>query len=116
MNVIDFESDELLQKIIKVMAENSTYQTNIERASHIFKSQPLMGKDLAGYWVDHVLRFGGRHFRSQAFNIPLYEYLLVDVVLFIFVIALILSCILIACLHTLYTNVCGSDMKKEKVS
>ena len=117
LNLFDFETEELISSINEVMASNSTQRKNIERASMIYRSQPLIGKDLAGYWVDHILKFGGKHFRSQAFEIPTYQFLLMDVLLFLVVIILLVLFVLYVCLRVICRKVFSTRMEmnqKEK--
>ena len=66
-------------------------------------------------WMEYVLRHGGaRHLRAQVFNIPWYQYYLLDVIAFlvamvtfvVMVIRLICSC--------LYRFCCKKDSNKSK--
>ena len=116
LNIKDFESDELILALNAIMETNSTYKMNIERASKIYKSQPLIGKELAGYWIDHVLKFGSKHFHSHAFDIPFYEYCLADVVLCILIILSLSVLLMIACLRIVFKIIfikCKQRKQKE---
>ncbi len=59
--------------------------------------------DVAVYWVEHVLRHGGtKHLQLSSRNMPLYQYFLIDVWLFLAAIVAIfafISIILIRCLY-----------------
>ena len=66
-------------------------------------------------WMEYVLRHGGaRHLRAQVFNIPWYQYYLLDVIAFlvamvtfvVMVIRLICSCLCRFC--------CKKDSNKSK--
>ena len=66
-------------------------------------------------WMEYVLRHGGaRHLRAQVFNIPWYQYYLLDVIAFlvamvtfvVLVIRLICSCLCLFC--------CKKDSNKTK--
>ena len=68
-----------------------------------------------GDWIEYVLRHGGaRHLRAQVFNIPWYQYYLLDVIAFlvamitlvVMVIRLTCSCICCLC--------CKKDSNKAK--
>ena len=75
----NFESSDLTEAINSIMNDTNPYRQSIEHASRITKSQPISGRELAGYWTDHVLKFGAKHMRSRAFDIPLSQYLMIDV-------------------------------------
>ena len=62
---------------------NDTYRQNIERASRIYRNRPETPRQRAVYWIEHVLKFGSKHLRSYANDMPLYQYWMLDVLLFI---------------------------------
>ena len=61
---------------------NDTYRQNIERASGIYRNRPETPRQRAVYWIEHVLKFGSKHLRSYANDMPLYQYWMLDVLLF----------------------------------
>ena len=115
LNIRNFKSDELILALNKIMEVNSTHRMNIQRTSQIYKSQPLIGKELAGYWVDHVLKFGSKHFRSQAFDIPLYEYLLIDVLSFLLLVIVSIIFLVFICIRTI-AKLVFKNSDKQKIS
>ncbi|XP_022903760.1 UDP-glucosyltransferase 2-like [Onthophagus taurus] len=63
---------------------NSEYQENIDELSKIAHDQPMSGLEKAVWWSEYVLRNkGAKHLRSPALKMPIYQYLLLDVLLFI---------------------------------
>ncbi len=78
MDIAAFEPEELTKAIDHVI-HNETYYQNIKRASEIFLSRPMKPAERSVYWVNHVLRFGGKHLRSYALNLEWYEYLMLDI-------------------------------------
>ena len=47
-------------------------------------SCPWTPLEKTGDWIEYVLRHGGaRHLRAQLFNIPWYQYFLLDVIAFL---------------------------------
>nr|CAD7437949.1 unnamed protein product [Timema bartmani] len=57
-----------------------SYASNMRRLSAIFHDQPETPLERAVYWTEYVLRHGGApHLRSVAVDLPLYQYLLLDV-------------------------------------
>ena len=67
---------------------NATYRVNVERASRIFRDRPETTRERAVYWIEHVIKFGGGHLRSYANEMPLYQYWMLDIMVFV-------SCVII---------------------
>jgi len=85
MNLHDFTADQLLDNIHKILGDKS-YQERVTKASEIFRSQPQSPADRAALWIEHVCRFGGDHLRSAGNDLPLYSYLMLDILAFMLVI------------------------------
>ena len=79
MNIHDFRSDELLDNIRELL-DNATYGDNIKRRSAILRDEPLVGPEKAAHWIEHVLKHGSEHLRSPAMDLPLYRFLMLDVI------------------------------------
>ena len=61
------------------------------RISRLMKDSPRTSLEKAGDWIQYVLRHGGtQHLRAQVFNIPWYQYYLLDVIAFLVAIAAII--------------------------
>ncbi len=62
---------------------------NATRVSSLIKDELVPGKDVAAYWIEHVLRHGGtKHLQSAGKDMPVYQYYLLDVFSFIFLVLL----------------------------
>ena len=58
------------------------------RISCLMKDSPRTSLEKAGDWIEYVLRHGGtQHLRAQVFNIPWYQYYLLDVIAFLVALA-----------------------------
>lgn len=69
---------------LRQVLDNPQYHENAKRASRIYHDRPMSGIDSAVFWTEYVLRHGGaHHLRSGAVDLPLYQYLLLDVLLVI---------------------------------
>ena len=64
------------------LLNNNTYTKNIRKCSDIIRSQPT-ARDKVVYWTEHILRFGGAHLKPLSLNMPLSQFLLIDVILFV---------------------------------
>ena len=96
LNSLDFKADDLVRAVTDII-RNRTYKENIQKASQIFRESPMTPKERALYWVEHVLKFGGKHLHSYALDMPWYQYLMLDIAAFIFgvVFVFILACVLL---------------------
>ncbi|XP_046851980.1 UDP-glucuronosyltransferase 1A5-like isoform X2 [Xenia sp. Carnegie-2017] len=84
LNIRSFSIEELVSTIEKVTT-NLKYRKKIQKASAILRSEKSPVEE-AAYWINHVLMFGGDHFRSYAQDIPLWKYLGLDIIVFFLII------------------------------
>lgn len=77
MDLNNFTVDELVRNIEEVI-ENPKYKKNIAKMSEIFRSQDLPSARAARL-VNEILKYGGDHLRSEIQDIPLYEFLMLDI-------------------------------------
>jgi len=105
MDLHDFTADQLLDNIHKILGDKS-YKERVAKASEIFRSQPQGPVERATFWIEHVCRFGGDHLRSAGNDLPLYSYLMLDILAFILIILHILAYLLYRLLK-LIVNKCG---------
>ncbi|XP_046544031.1 UDP-glucuronosyltransferase 2A1-like [Haliotis rubra] len=79
MDLNTFSVDDLVSNINEVI-QNSSYSQKIKKAAEITKLRERSPKDEAVYWIEHVLKYGGAHLRSYCQDMPLYQYLCLDVI------------------------------------
>ena len=79
--------------------KNDTYRKNVELASRIFRDRPDTPRQRAVYWIEHVLKFGSRHLRSHANDLPLYQYWMMDILFFLSVCFTIVIVIIVSTLR-----------------
>jgi len=90
LDLLDFTADEFHDDIVELI-ENATYRNNVRRLSEIRKDEPFNGCEKAGYWISHVIKFGGKHLRSPALELSLYQFLMFDLLGITLVIILVLT-------------------------
>ena len=56
------------------------YRQNIMNASIIFKNRILPPAKRAAWWIDHVIKYGGKHLHPTVADLPYYQFLLIDVI------------------------------------
>lgn len=83
-------------------------QDSAMKVSAVFRDRPQPPLDTAVYWIEHVARHGGAHLKPASADIPLYKYLLLDVLAFLgaigFVVFVFMYKILICVLNTIFTR------------
>ena len=87
------------------------------RISRLLKDHPQTPLEKTGDWIEYVLRHGGaRHLRPQVFNIPWYQYYLLDVVAFLVAIVTLVVMVIrliCRCLCRVCCDKSGRKTKKE---
>jgi len=106
MDLHDFTADQLLDNIHKILGDNS-YKERVAKASEIFRSQAQSPVERATFWIEHVCRFGGDHLRSAGNDLPLYSYLMLDILAFMLFILHILVYLLYRLLKLSVNKCCG---------
>ncbi len=82
-DVMKFTPEELIKDINEVI-NNSSYKASIARASGVFRASLLSPQERAAWWVNHVIKHGGSNLRSHALDMPWYQYIMLDIFLFVF--------------------------------
>ncbi|KAL9957741.1 hypothetical protein ACROYT_G034677 [Oculina patagonica] len=107
-------AQELFEAIEHVISE-PRFKTEAMRISRLMKDSPRTPLEKTGDWIEYVLRHGGaRHLRAQVFNIPWYQYYLLDVMAFLVaIVTLVVMVIRLAC-ECLLCICCRSRSNKTK--
>ena len=106
MNLQDFTAEQLLDNINNILQDKS-YKERITKASEIFRSQVQSPVERATFWIEHVCRFGGDHLRSAGNDLPLYSYLMLDVLALILVTIYIFIFLLYTLLKLIANKCCA---------
>ncbi|XP_077988220.1 UDP-glucuronosyltransferase 2A2-like [Glandiceps talaboti] len=78
LDIVTFTPDDLYEAVMTVIMEPG-YKHNAVRLSNIHKDKPLSPKDTMVYWIEFILRHGGKYMQSHAVNLNLFQYYLIDV-------------------------------------
>ncbi len=106
---------ESFERAIQEVMENEEYKKAAKNAKSIIEDTPIKPKDLFLYWINYVIRHkGARHLVSEApFEMNIFQYLSIDVVMFIACIALILIISVILCVRCTYMFLRKNKDKQE---
>ena len=76
----------------------------MKKMSAISKDEPQSSLDRAVWWTEYVIRHNGaKHLRSAAVDLAWYQYLLLDVAAFLFILAAITVLVSYLILKTVYS-------------
>ncbi|CAL1544431.1 unnamed protein product [Lymnaea stagnalis] len=100
--------------LINEVAYNPKYKTNIRKGSELFKELYKVPNKEAAYWFDHVIKYGGDYMRSSGQEMPLYQFLLLDVMAFL--IGFLFGVFLLICvvIKLLFKCICKTNQTKSK--
>ncbi|XP_063955821.1 UDP-glucuronosyltransferase 1-2-like [Lytechinus pictus] len=88
---------ETVKEAITDVLENPRYSENIRKSSRIYRDMQSDPDDVAVYWVEHILKFGGSHLRSRALELNFIQLHSIDVLAFIVGIVLVVVFLLFSC-------------------
>ncbi|KAK5643189.1 hypothetical protein RI129_007034 [Pyrocoelia pectoralis] len=81
-----------------------------------FKDRPLPPLETAIYWIEYVARHGGApHLKTAAVGMPLYQYLLLDVIAFLAVIFFSIIFIVYYISRAILRKLCGCRQSAQKL-
>ena len=95
MDIHDFSPKHLAHNI-EVGIASETFRHNTNKLSRILQGQSPP-REIAAYWIEHVLEFGGEHLRSASQDMPVYEFLMLDILLYTVLVVVFIVCILRVC-------------------
>lgn len=97
-----FNKDDFVKKIFEVI-NNPRYRENAIEITNLTLDQPMTGLEKAVWWTEYVLRHkGAQHLKGAASKLPLYQYFLLDVLVFVFItILLFVSIVYFMCKCTI---------------
>ncbi|KAJ4448758.1 hypothetical protein ANN_00149 [Periplaneta americana] len=80
---LDYESisEETVSNALSKVLYDPSYRRNAKQLSELFRDRPQSALDTAVYWTEYVIRYrGAPHLQTAAVEMPLYQYLLLDVI------------------------------------
>lgn len=111
---------ESFSAMLNEMLTNKVYSTRAKELARTFNDNLVHPMDEAMFWIEYVIRSkGAKHLKSNAVNIPLFSYLLLDVLLLPIAI-LVITCLVARKLFQIIKsngkqkkNVASKKMKKK---
>ena len=112
MDMNNYSVDELIKNIEEVI-ENPKYKKSIAKASKMFRSQKERPAERAARHIDEIIKYGGSHLRSACQDIPLYQFLLLDVWTVLLSATFVILYLIIFILRKCFSYIC--QRKKTKI-
>ncbi|XP_045474737.1 UDP-glycosyltransferase UGT5-like [Harmonia axyridis] len=82
-------TEHIFSEVLDDLLSDPKYKENAQMRSQIMRDKPMEPADALNYWVEYVIRHkGAPHLRVAALDLEWYQYLLIDVVLFILAVLL----------------------------
>ena len=84
--------------------------------SAILRDEPMNPREKASFWIEHVIKHGGKHLRSVAMDMPTYQFLMIDIIALVLIIILLLLILLMLFVVCIVRKIASksSDVKKIK--
>ncbi len=110
-----FTSSDLLNSMNTVL-NNTMYNTNINELSVAMKE--MIGAKTAnpGFWIEHVIKHGSTHVRSRAFDLPWYQWLMLDVLLVVSLCLYVVKRFLFDCVFHRFKCYCIVTYRRYRAS
>ena len=86
MDLITFTPKELVDNINMMLSdkEGMQFRQNTQRVSMLLREKPLRARQEVEFWLDHVIKYGGKHLRSKGQELSFVEFFMLDVTLVFF--------------------------------
>ncbi|XP_072042634.1 UDP-glucuronosyltransferase 2B10-like [Amphiura filiformis] len=115
---INTVTSEILVEAIQRVLDDDSFRSNMRTLSTIFKDKPNHPADEVALWTEYVVRHGGAgHLRSAAYDLSLFQYLLLDVILFMTLCIIIVIVTMTTCCRcfivTVKKKICSKKVKAE---
>lgn len=77
-------TEETLTVALDEILNNATYRNMAQRVSQLYRDRPVAPLDLAVYWIEYVIRYGGaKHMQSPGVHMNFFELHSIDAIAFI---------------------------------
>ena len=111
MDMYDYSVSELIKNIEEVI-ENPKYKKSIAKASKMFRSQKERPAERAARHIDEIIKYGGSHLRSACQDIPLYQFLMLDIWAVLLSATFVILYLIVFILRKCFSCVCRRSKRK----
>ena len=79
MDISSFTESDLMENINDVISDK-TFSDALYEIGHKIRDMQQNNISNPIFWINHVIKYGDRHLRTEAYNMPIYQYLMLDVI------------------------------------
>nr|XP_015833981.1 PREDICTED: UDP-glucuronosyltransferase 2B7 isoform X2 [Tribolium castaneum] len=115
LNTEKLEKNTFSNAILTVISDTK-YKDNLKELAALYSDHPMSGLEKAIWWTEYVIRHkGAKHLRSHIIDVPMYQYLLLDVIAFIAAVLTAIIFVITITLKFIFRRVFrrNSKIKKE---
>ncbi|KAI9551886.1 hypothetical protein GHT06_022222 [Daphnia sinensis] len=110
-------NDSVLEETLNYLIHDPSVRANASRVSRLMQDQIIPGKEVAVYWMEYVIRHGGaKHLHLSSKNMPFYQRYLIDVAVFLILVAFIISYLCIAIIRLIARKWFSGKSSKHKIN
>ncbi|ESO82401.1 hypothetical protein LOTGIDRAFT_134668 [Lottia gigantea] len=109
-----WDNEDDIVKSINEIIENPQYKNTVKRASEFMNAQKGNATLEAVFWIETILKFGGEYLRSAGVDIPLYQYLLLDVIFVLICIIIVVILIMYLICKCICNRMCSKTKTKRE--
>ncbi|XP_005100236.1 UDP-glucuronosyltransferase 2C1-like [Aplysia californica] len=99
-----------LLALMREMLENNKYKKNIQKATDLYK----LPVNETAFWLDHVMKYGGAYMRSAGQNMPMCQFLALDVLAFVVVVNVVVVVMVYKTCRCCCGLCCGKKRKSKR--
>lgn len=105
-------NDTIFSNSLDEIIENPKYSEKAKKLSSLYRDRPEHPLDKAAFWIEYVIRHNGaKHMQSSAVHLNVFQYYMVDVLAFIFVVLFVIVKIIAMICRLLKRKIFGSKNK-----
>eukprot|EP00057_Strongylocentrotus_purpuratus_P004544 XP_003728908.1 PREDICTED: UDP-glucuronosyltransferase 2B31-like [Strongylocentrotus purpuratus] len=105
LNKDNITSDMIYEALYEVTS-NSTYMQTAKRMSANLRNRPMKPAERAAFWIDHALNHGTDNLEISAEHLNIFQYYLLDVIAFIFLVIIFSVYFTIKCIKVVCSRIC----------
>ncbi len=105
MDIAAFTEEELIDNIEDILT-NTEYVNNVKEAGDVIREMKTNNVSNPVFWIDHVIKYGTKYVRSKAYDLPTYQYLMLDVLAVLVLVFVVVTILMISVVKMLLFRCC----------
>ena len=109
----NFTTEQLTDGIVRILS-NPKYRKNVKKLSDILKDGIENGPNDPVFWLEHVIKYGAKHLRAHAYEMPGYQYFMFDVLAILSGVTLLMIVMMCFVVRCIMGCICRKKTTKSK--